>query len=187
MNRLGPGGGAIEQRLERLDALHQIRQLAVRYAAAMRAHDREALGLLFVDDVRVADGRTGRHALRVEYFGSAMEGIDIAVLHIGTHVVALDRERLERASGSVYATAQFRERGRWVRQAICYFDRYAKRNDEWFFLTREHQLFYGANYNQRPNKLPPANWPVSDTGTGTLPFSWDTWEHWKRGDRLRRS
>ena len=65
--------------------------------------------------------------------------------------------------------------GRWMRQAICYFDRYAKRDGQWLFVSRAHQLFYGADHDQRPNDLPPANWPENDTGTGTLPFGWPTW------------
>jgi SnoaL-like domain len=162
-------------RLERLDAYAQIRDLAVRYAAAMATHDRETLGLLYVDDVRVGGGLTGREALREAYFGSALDRLEISVLHAGTHVINLDAERLDRATGSVYTLGQIKFGERWIRQAICYFDRYAKRDGEWLFVTRDHQLFYGADHDQRPNELPPAHWPASDTGTGTLPFGWPTW------------
>jgi hypothetical protein len=164
-----------EERLERLDAYAQIRDLAVRYAAAMATKDRETLGLLYVEDVRVGGGRSGRHALREAYFGDALDRLSISVLHAGTHVIDLDPERPDRARGSVYTVAQIKYGERWIRQAICYFDRYAKRDGEWLFISRDHQLFYGADYDQRPNDLPPANWPASDTGTGTLPFGWPSW------------
>ena len=36
-------------------------------------HDRETLGLLYVDDVRVGGGLTGRDALRDAYFGAALD------------------------------------------------------------------------------------------------------------------
>jgi ketosteroid isomerase-like protein len=179
------GTASSEQRLERLDATAQIRQLAVRYAAAMRVRDGEALARLYVDDVRVGGGAVaergavvavGREALRDAYFGAALERLSISVLHPGTHVVELDRERPDRARGSVYTVAQIRDGDRWMRQAICYFDRYAKRDGEWLFVTRDHQLFYGTDYDQRPNHLPPANWPDSDTGTGTLPYAWESWQ-----------
>jgi ketosteroid isomerase-like protein len=166
---------SFEQRLNRLDACAQIRQLAVRYAAAMRVRDGEALARLYVDDVRVGGGRSGRDALREAYFGTALDRLTISVLHPGTHVIELDPERPDRARGSVYTLAQIRDGERWMRQAICYFDRYAKRDGEWLFVTRDHQLFYGADYDQRPNGLPPAEWPKSDTGTGTLPYAWDSW------------
>jgi ketosteroid isomerase-like protein len=162
-------------RLERLDAYAQIRQLPVRYAAAMVARDGEAVAQLYVDDVRVGAGLTGRQALREAYFGAALDRLDISVLHPGTHVIDLDLERPDRARGSVYTVAQIKFGDRWIRQAICYFDRYAKRDGEWLFVTRDHQLFYGADHDQRPNNLPPANWPASDTGTGTLPFAFPTW------------
>jgi hypothetical protein len=164
-----------EDRLERLDAYAQIRDLALRYAAAMATHDRETLGRLYVDDVRVGGGLTGRDALREAFFGAALDRLSISVLHAGTHVIDLDPDRPERARGSVYTIAQIKHGERWIRQAICYFDRYAKRDGEWLFVTRDHQLFYGADHDQRPNHLPPANWPASDTGTGTLPFALPTW------------
>ena len=153
----------MSDRLWRLDAFAQIRQLALRYAAAMASQDSETLGNLYVDDVRAGGGRTGREALREAYFGSALTRLDLSVLHVGTHVIDLDPERDDRARGS------------WIRQAICYFDRYACRDGQWLFVTRDHQLFYGADHDRRPNALPPANWPAADTGTGTLPYAWPTW------------
>ncbi len=170
---------SVEERLERLDAAAQIRQLAVRYAAAMQRQDGAELARLYVDDVRVGGGLTGREALQEAYFGDALTRLSISVLQPGTHVVELDGERPDKARGTVYTVAQIREGDRWMRQAICYFDRYAKRGDEWLFVTRDHQLFYGAEHDQRPNHLPPADWPAHDTGTGTLPFAWETWKDFR--------
>lgn len=166
---------ALAERLERLEAYSQIRQLAARYAAAMADHDGETLSRLYVEDVRVGGGVTGREALRSAYFGEALDRLGISVLHAGTHVIDLDPAQPDKARGSIYTIAQIQLGDRWIRQAICYFDRYARRDGQWFFVTRDHQLFYGADHDQRPNDLPPANWPASDTGRGTLPFGWPTW------------
>ena len=165
----------MNDRLQRVQAYAQIRQLAVRYAAAMATQDSETLANLYVDDVRVGGGRTGREALRQAYFGDALTRLERSVLHVGTHVIDLDPERDDRARGSVYTIGEIAYGGRAIRQAICYFDRYARRDGQWLFISRDHQLFYGADYDHRPNDLPPANWPDSDTGTGTLPFGWPTW------------
>ncbi len=170
--------GAETARLEALEAYAQIRQLPVRYAAAMAAQDSETLGRLYVDDVRVGGGLTGRDALREAYFGDALTRLTVSVLHVGTHVVTLDPERSDKARGTVYTVGQIQHGDRWIRQAICYFDRYARRDGEWLFVTRDHQLFYGADYDRRPNDLPDANWPASDTGRGTLPYGWPTWQAW---------
>ncbi len=133
----------LEARLERLDAYHQIRQLAVRYAAAICTRDKWALGRLYVDDVRVGGGRIGRAALREVYFGESLMRLDRSVLQVGTHVISIDPERPAVARGTVYSLGQLQLDDRWIRQAICYTDRYARRDSEWFFVTRDHQLFYG--------------------------------------------
>ncbi len=167
---------SLEERVRRPRRAAQIRGLAIRYAAAMERQDSLALSELYVDDVRVAGGGTGRQALRDAYFGEALTRLSLSVLHMGTHVIDLDLERPDRARGSVYTTAQIRDGDRSIRQAICYFDRYAERDGRWLFISRDHQLFYGVDVGERPNHLPPANWPASDTGTGTLPFGWPTWQ-----------
>ncbi len=101
VRRAGPPMTATrEERLERLDAYAQIRDLAVRYAAAMATKDRETLGLLYVEDVRVGGGLTGREALREAYFGAALDRLEVSVLHAGTHVIDLDPERPDRARGA---------------------------------------------------------------------------------------
>ena len=173
MNSLG-------DRLDRLEAYAAIKQLAVRYAAAMARQDSQALADLYVDDVRVGGGLTGRDALREAYFGEALHRLRISVLHAGTHVITLDPELPDKARGSVYTVGQIQDGDRWMRQAICYFDRYARRDGAWYFVTRDHQLFYGADVDERPNGLAPANWPASDTGRGTLPDGWPTWQAWSR-------
>jgi hypothetical protein len=167
-------------RLERLEAYAQIRRLAVRYAAAIAAGDVETLGRQFVDDVRVGGGRSGREALREVYFGAPLRRLTLSVLHVGTHVIDLDPVRPDAARGTVYTLAQLQLGDRWIRQAICYTDRYARRGGEWLFVVRDHQLFYGADHDQRPGDLPAANWPASDTGRGTLPDGWPTWARWHR-------
>lgn len=171
----------LQERLRRLEAYAQIRQLAVRYAAAMDRRDADALVRLYVDDVRVGGGRTGREALREAYFGDALRRLTISTLHVGTHVIDLDEQRPDRARGTVYTLGQIMAGDRWIRQAICYTDRYAERDGEWLFVTRNHELFYGADHDRRPNDLPPANWPDSDTGTGTLPYAWPTWRGFGTG------
>jgi hypothetical protein len=46
---------------------------------------------------------------------------------------------------------------------------------------RRHDLLYGAASLTRPNRLPAANWPASQTGRGSLPHDWPSWrEFWGR-------
>ena len=57
----------LEARIERLEALDEIRQLAAKYAVALDMRDLDALVNLFVDDVKVPGKLHGRAALRDWY------------------------------------------------------------------------------------------------------------------------
>ncbi|HZQ85171.1 MAG TPA: nuclear transport factor 2 family protein, partial [Acidimicrobiales bacterium] len=61
----------LDERVARLEAFEAIRQLASRYAAALDRRDMEAVAALFVPDVNVGDGTTGRAAL-AEFFDRTM-------------------------------------------------------------------------------------------------------------------
>ena len=50
----------LEARIERLEALDEIRQLAAKYAVALDMRDLDALVNLFVEDVGVPGKRRGR-------------------------------------------------------------------------------------------------------------------------------
>ena len=54
-------------RIERLEAIDEIRQLAAKYAVALDMRDLDALVNLFVEDVGVPGKRSGRAALRAWY------------------------------------------------------------------------------------------------------------------------
>jgi hypothetical protein len=63
----------------------------------------------------------------------------------------------------------------WISQAIQYADTYRRADGRWLFVQRDHQLFYGVELGRRPLDQPPAHWPRSATGTGTLPAAWPSW------------
>ena len=158
--------------VERLLAYEEIRQLAARYALAVDSRDLDALMELFVEDVKVTPERRGRAALR-EMF-EPMLGLErVSYLNIGTHVInILDRNH---AAGTVYCFAELGSPGSWDRQAIAYEDDYARRNGRWYFVRRNHQLFYGVDAQIRPLDQPPANWPDHQVGRGSLPDDWPSW------------
>jgi ketosteroid isomerase-like protein len=169
----------LEARVERLEALHEIRQLAYRYALAVDSRDLDALVGLFVEDVRAGQSAVGRSALRGS-FDRMLRGVGVTILNVGNHVIDLaDRDH---ASGVVYCRGEIEVDGSWVVQAIQYRDTYERRQARWFFVGRRHLLWYGADMLQRPIGLPPANWPESHTGKGELPDAWPTWaEFWSSG------
>ena len=162
---------------ERLLAYEQIRQLASRYALAVDSRDLDALVELFVDDVQVGGDRFGRDALR-EDFARQLREVGITILFVGNHVIDLDDD--EHAHGVVYCKGEIQDGERWITQAIQYRDRYQRRDGRWYFVRRKHLLWYGSELGQSPLGLPAANWPEHNTGKGTLPESWKSWQRfWK--------
>src|SRR5690242_11298450 len=69
--------------LDQLLAYEHIRQLAHRYALAVNMRDLDALVDLFVDDVKVAGGRSGRPALK-DTFRRHMGATEVDVLEVTT-------------------------------------------------------------------------------------------------------
>ena len=164
--------------LARLLARDEIRELAHRYAVATDARDLDALVALFVPDVRVGRDAVGREALRRD-FDRQLRGIGVSILFVGNHVI--DFDDADHARGSVYCMAQIQDGERWIRQAIRYDDSYVRRDGAWLFARRKHLLWYGVVEARNPLLQPPAEWPASHTGRGTLPESLGTWrEFWNR-------
>ena len=166
--------------LARLLARDEIRGLAQRYAVAIDARDLDALVALFVPDVRVGPDATGRDALRAD-FDRQLRAIGVSILFVGNHVIDFDAD--DRARGIVYCSAQIQDGAHWIRQAIRYDDSYARREGRWLFVRRKHLLWYGAEEPRNPLLQPPAEWPKSHTGRGTLPESLETWQRFWKGTR----
>jgi ketosteroid isomerase-like protein len=161
----------------------EIQQLAQRYAVYVDARDLDRLVELFVPDVRVGREGRGREALRAD-FDRQLRATGVSFLQVGNHVV--DFEDDERATGVVYCRGEIQEGGpesaRWIIQLIQYHDRYERRDGRWLFVRRKHLLVYGAELGQSPLGLPPADWPRSQTGWGTVPASLPSWQRfWKGG------
>jgi SnoaL-like domain len=157
----------LAERLERLDAYRQIRQLAARYGRDLDARDMDALLGLYVPEIR-------ERLLPVMV--EPLRRVRITILHVGTHVIEFQDE--DKATGSVYCHAEIQNTEQnWITQAIHYGDRYTRRDGCWYFArARRHELFYGADHGVRPNGLPAADWPTHDIGTGSVPMRWESWQ-----------
>ncbi|HVX19974.1 MAG TPA: nuclear transport factor 2 family protein [Acidimicrobiales bacterium] len=162
-------------RIDRLESAGQIRQLAWRYSATLDRRDMDGLMGLYADDVELPGGRRGRDALR-ELMEPSLRRVRTTILHVGNHVIEFTDD--DQATGAVYCHGEVQTGpDTWVHQAICYGDRYVRRDGRWYFAAqRRHELFYGAAHGRRPVGMAAADWPAHDTGTGTLPYRWDSWQ-----------
>ena len=159
--------------IDRLVAYEEIRQLVNRYALAVNMRDHAALVELFVDDVAAGDGRTGRAAL-AELFRVRQGDALVDILEVTTQVT--DLVDADHATGTVYSRCEMGGPGRWARQSIAYEDVYERRDSTWYFVARSHLLFYGLDVPERPLDQPPARWPHSPVGRGTIPYDWPSWQ-----------
>jgi ketosteroid isomerase-like protein len=162
--------------VDQLLAYEQIRQLVARYALAVNLRDLDALVELFVPGVEAGHGRTGREALK-ESFARHMNAADVDILEVSTHVIDLvDRDH---AIGTVYSRCELGDPTRWSRQAIAYEDDYERRDGAWYFVHRDHLLFYGVDEIGSPLDQQPAQWPRRTVGRGSVPYDWPTWQAYR--------
>jgi hypothetical protein len=176
-----PAPGAMSD-VEQLLAYEQIRQLAARYALAINQRDFAALVDLFVEDVRAREGRSGRGALE-EDFAAQVRQTAVDILEVTTHVINLtDRTH---ATGTVYSRCELGDQVRWERQSIAYEDEYECRDRTWYFVRRNHLLFYGQDAGGSPLDQDPARWPHRTTGRGTVPYDWPSWQGYQAAAAAR--
>jgi hypothetical protein len=174
-------------RLAALSSAEELRGLPIRYASAYARLDLDELVMLYAPDVELARGQRGRLALR-EQFERGMRTVDGAglhtvILHTGNHIIQFTDA--DSAAGQVYCFGDVQRRdGSWYRQTIVYTDTYTRADGTWYFARqRRHELVYGITPPERPNHVPPAHWPASQVGRGTLPDRWPSWQRfWNEQD-----
>lgn len=161
----------ILERLDRLESIHAIEQLAVRYALAMDARDIEAWLDLFVHDVDCGKRGRGREALR-GFIEPALSSYYRTIHLVCGHRIVFDEA--DRAHGNVYCRAEHEAKGQWIVMAVCYADDYARRDGEWRFLRRVERYWYAVDVLERPN-APFNRWDWMKKPP-SLPEDFPSWE-----------
>lgn len=170
----------VEARLDRLESIEEIRQLASTYSVALDSRDVRRMVSLFVPDVRTGDGGEGRDAL-ARWFEPTLRPYGITFHIIGNHVI--DFHDADHASGIVYCRPEHEVGEQWVVMPMQYWDRYERTEEGWRFRSRKVHAFYAADVLQRPQQATnrfnfPGN-PLLDHTT--LPEKWQSWqEYWAR-------
>jgi uncharacterized protein (TIGR02246 family) len=169
-----------DDRIDRLVAHDEIRQLVARYAVAVDSRDLDALVALFVDDVQVGRDQRGRDALR-SYFDRSLRDVRVTILSTGTHVI--DIVDPDHATGLLYCRGEVELGDRWIVQAIQYRDTYERRDGRWYFARRQHLLWHARPVGTSPIGLADATWPQDQVGHFELPEDWPSWgAFWARSE-----
>lgn len=160
------------RRLDRVESTLAIQQLPIRYALAVDGRDIDAWIGLFVEDVDCGPVGRGRAALR-----QTIEG-PLKTFYRSIHQICGHRIEFtdaDHATGKVYCRAEHEDGGEWVVMAICYFDDYARRDGEWFFVRRRERHWYSVDVLERPR--PPFQlWETHSGAAPRLPAAFPTWE-----------
>jgi hypothetical protein len=164
-------------RLDRIESMQAIQQLPIRYALAVDGRDLDSWVGLFVGDVNCGRHGIGRKALR-SVIEPELRRFYRSIHQICGHRVTFDDP--DHAQGVVYCRAEHEVGDQWVVMAIAYFDSYARRDGEWFFLRRREKHWYSVDILDRPAN-PFHRWP--DNGaTTTLPADFPSWENFWGGE-----
>jgi hypothetical protein len=166
----------LEQRVDRLWGVHEIRQLAYDYAYALDARDVELLRSLWAEtpeptELPAMDG----HYVRGPEFDRWLQ-MGASILFVGNH--RIDFEDDDHASGTVYCFVQLEADGTFIDQSILYQDRYLRQGGHWLFESRTHLLWFGEKRERNPFQQAPANWPEKTFGRGTLPEAFATYRQY---------
>jgi ketosteroid isomerase-like protein len=162
-------------RLDRLEAIDAIRQLAAKYCIALDMRDLDALVNLFPDDVRVSRDASGRKALRA-WFDQTLREQFTGTAHVtGNHIIEFDDP--DHARGLVYSRNEHETGTEWVIMTMLYWDTYERVAGTWLFRRRLPLYWYAVDLNQPPIGAHKMRWPDREPYDG----GWaDFFPSWRR-------
>jgi hypothetical protein len=164
---------SLEERVDRIEALDQIRQLASRYGLAVDTRNLDDLAALFVEDVRVGKDSYGRQAIR-DWYARSLERFGTSIHFVGNHVI--DFLSPDEATGVVTCRDELEMNGEWHVGMIQYWDEYSRRAGRWYFKRRRLQRWYLVDALSRPSHGGGVNVDSGGLRTGLLPDLWPSWD-----------
>lgn len=169
----------ILQRLNRLESIDAIRQLAAKYSLALDMRDADAWVGLFPEDVKVGDGKAGRAALR-DWFDETMRTqFEGTSHHIGGHIIEFDDPN--HAQGVVYSKNEHETGPEWIIMQMMYVDRYERIDGRWYFRRRLPLYWYATDLNKPPIGDRKMRWPGREPYEGGFHDYFPSWAaFWER-------
>jgi len=167
----------VTARLERLEAIEEIRMLAAKYALSLDMRDLDAHVNLFAPDIRVGRERRGRAHLKRWVDAMLREQFTGTSHHIGGHIIEFTDGT--HAHGVVYSKNEHETGGEWVLMQMLYWDDYERIRGRWYFRRRLPCYWYAADPRQPPLGELKMRWPGRAPYEGTWHALWPTWkEFW---------
>ena len=167
------------QRIDRLESLDEIRQLAAKYSLSLDMRDLDAHVNLFAADIRVSREKSGRRHLKRWLDETLRQQFTGTSHHIGNHIIEFDDT--DRAHGVVYSKNEHetpRQDGGvdWVIMQMLYWDNYERIEGRWYFRRRLPCYWYATDLNSPPIGDDKMRWPDRDHYDGAYHALWPSWE-----------
>jgi hypothetical protein len=179
MSESAKGQADLLARIDRLESIDAIRQLAAKYSLALDMRDADAWAGLFPEDVRVSKDKSGRQALRDWFDETHRMQFDGTSHHIGGHIIEFDDP--DHAQGIVYSKNEHETGAEWVIMQMMYFDKYERVDGRWYFRRRLPLYWYATDLNKPPIGSRKMRWPGREPYEGTFHDLFPSWkEYWNR-------
>lgn len=167
------------QRIDRLESLDEIRQLAAKYSLSLDMRDLDAHVNLFAADIRVSREKSGRRHLKRWLDETLRQQFTGTSHHIGNHIIEFDDS--DHAHGVVYSKNEHetpRQDGGvdWVIMQMLYWDNYERIEGRWYFRRRLPCYWYATDLNSPPIGDDKMRWPDRDHYDGAYHALWPSWE-----------
>lgn len=157
---------ALEARIDRLESLDAIRQLAAKYSLALDMRDMDAMVNLFEENVRVGKDASVRQALRAYMDGTLRSPFTGTSHHIGGHIIEFDDP--DHAHGICYSKNEHETGDEWVIMQMMYADNYVRVDGRWYFARRLPLYWYATDLNKPPIGENKMRWPGTDWVEGNF-------------------
>jgi uncharacterized protein (TIGR02246 family) len=174
----------MEARIDRLESLDEIRQLAAKYALTLDMRDIDAMVGLFSSDVRVGKEASGRQALRAYMDRTLRSPFTGTSHHIGGHIIEFDDP--DHAHGICYSKNEHETpvsggQDEWVIMQMMYVDDYVREDGRWRFARRLPLYWYATDLNKPPVGEKKMRWPGGDWVEGNFHKLFPSFaEYWAR-------
>jgi len=165
--------GTLEDRVARLAATDEIRQLVAKYCLALDMRDLDALCGLFPADVRVSRDSSGRAALKA-WFNDTLRNQFTGTAHVtGNHIIEFDTP--DHARGVLYSRNEHETGDKWIIMTMMYWDRYERLEGRWYFRRRLPLYWYATDLNAPPTGDDKMRWPDRAPYAGGWPDFWPSY------------
>lgn len=169
----------LADRIDRLESIDAIRQLAAKYSLALDMRDADAWVGLFPEDVKVGGGGEGRAALRAWFDETMRKQFDGTSHHIGGQIIEFDDP--DHAQGVVYSKNEHETGAEWVIMQMMYVDRYERIDGRWYFRRRLPLYWYATDLNKPPIGSRKMRWPGREPYEGSYHDYFPSWKaFWAR-------